>query len=274
MAVSVLTLLTLAACGTESGSGSGSGDGSGSGTGSGTVRTAPPVTDVRWGVDSVTVGGKRSAAPAGAHVEIGAKGRASGSFGCNRFTADVRIDGNALTVAPGATTDMGCEKDIQRFETLMSRTFSGRLTAAAVANRKLTLTTTKGDTIALTSEPPVPLSGTDWTITTLVSGSSASSLPAGTENSARIAFGRDGSVHGTLGCNSFRGKADVSGSAIAFSPLVTTRKMCPDPGMRLERALLAVLDGKRTTYGIGHRTLSLTAQGGKGLAASAPEEKH
>ncbi|MEV7400101.1 META domain-containing protein [Streptomyces sp. NPDC091267] len=264
MAVSVLTLLTLAACGTESGSGSGSGDGSG------TVRSTPPVTGVRWGVDSVTVGGKRSAAPAGAHVEIGTKGRASGSYGCNRFTAEVRIDGDALTVEPGTTTEMGCEKDIQRFETLMSRAFSGRLTAAAT-DKKLTLTTAKGDTIALTSQPPAPLTGTDWRITTLLSGSSVSSLPAGTEKAARIAFGKDGTVHGTLGCNSFRGKAAVNGSAVTFGPLVTTRKMCPDPEMRLERALRQVLDGKRTTYRIDRRTLSLTAQGGKGLGASAAE---
>ncbi|WP_308294566.1 META domain-containing protein [Streptomyces sp. RKAG290] len=118
---------------------------------------------------------------------------------------------------------------------------------------------------------PAPLTGTDWRITTLLSGSSASSLPAGTEKAARIAFGRDGTVHGTLGCNSFRGKAAVNGSAVTFGPLVTTRKMCPDPEMRLERALRQVLDGKHTTYRIDRRTLSLTAQGGKGLGASAAE---
>ncbi|MFF1919090.1 META domain-containing protein [Streptomyces sp. NPDC058221] len=268
MAVSVLTLLTLAACGTESGSGSGDG----------TVRNAPPVTGVRWSVESVIVGGKRSDAPADApadaHVEIDSRGRASGSYGCNRFTADVRIDGDALTFGPGTTTEMGCEKDIQRFEALMSRAFNGRLTAA-VAAKKLTLTTAKGDTVALTSRPAAPLAGTDWRVTTLVSGSSASSVPAGTQGSARIAFGRNGTVHGTLGCNSFRGQAHVSGSTAAFGPLVTTRKMCPDPGMRLESALLEVIDGKRTTYAVDDRTLSLTAQGGggKGLAAVAAAKK-
>ena len=75
MAVSVLALLTLAACGTESGSGSGSGDGSR------TVRTDLPVTDVHWNVDSVTAGGKRTAAPDGAHYTIPTDGRATGNFG-------------------------------------------------------------------------------------------------------------------------------------------------------------------------------------------------
>lgn len=38
--------------------------------------------------------------------------------------------------------------------------------------------------------------------------------------------------------------------------------------MKLERELLAVLDG-RTTYRIDHRTLTLTAANGRGLGASA-----
>lgn len=92
MTVSVLALLTLAACGTESGSGSGSGDGSG------TVRTDLPVTGVHWNVDSVTVGGKRTVAPDGAHVTITPDGRATGNFGCNHFTAPVRVDGDTVTV--------------------------------------------------------------------------------------------------------------------------------------------------------------------------------
>ncbi|WP_328949606.1 META domain-containing protein [Streptomyces sp. NBC_00184] len=287
LAVSLLALLALAACGTESGAGSGQGSGSGHGAGSdasdgsyggggsdgsGTVRSGAPLTGIRWDVESVTAGGKRSVAPAGAHVEFDAKGRASGSYGCNLFTAEARLDGDTLTVEPGTTTEMGCEPDIQQFEALLSQAFSGKLTVAA-KDAGITLTTAEGGTIALTARPPAPLTGTRWRITTLVSGSIASSLPAGTANKAHITLGKDGTVQGVLGCNRFRGTADVSGTAIAFGRLVTTRRMCPDPETRLERALLDVLDGKRTAYGITHHTLSLTAPDGKGLAASAPETK-
>ncbi|MFE9819334.1 META domain-containing protein [Streptomyces sp. NPDC005773] len=276
LAVSLLALLALAACGTEPGPGAGSGHesrtGSGRSGGSGTVRSDAPITGIRWEIESVTVSGKRSAAPAGAHLEMDANGRASGNYGCNRFTAEARLDGDTLTVEPGTTTEMGCAPDTQRFEALLSQAFSGKLTVVAKGDR-LTLTTAKGGTIALTARPPAPLTGTRWRITTLVSGSVASSLPAGTANKAHLTFGKDGTVRGALGCNSFRGTADVSGTTIAFGRLVTTRKMCPDPEMRLERALLDVLDGKRTAYGITHRTLSLTAPDGKGLAASAPEKE-
>lgn len=274
MAVSVLALLTLAACGTESGSGAGSGD-SESGDGSGTVRTELPLTGVHWNVSSLTVGGRKTAAPEGAHVEIGSGGKATGNLGCNRFSADVRVDGTAVTVGRSTTTGMACEKEVQRFETALGGALGGKLEAAVAGSgdaKTLTLTTAEGDSIALTSEPPAPLAGTAWKVTGLVSGSTASSLPAGTEDEARLTFTEDGSVEGSLGCNSFHGKAAVSGSTITFGPLASTRKMCPGPQMKLERALLAALEGK-TAYAIDHRTLSLTAKSGEGLTAAATVAK-
>ncbi|MEU2672903.1 META domain-containing protein [Streptomyces sp. NPDC007164] len=256
-AVGVLALLTLAACGNETSAGDGSGS----------VRTAPRLTGVHWNVDSVTAGGRTTEAPDGAHVVIGPEGGVTGNFGCNRFSAEAGTDGDTITVRRATTTQMGCEKVVQQFETTLSRAFSGELTAA-VTGRTLTLTTRTGDTITLTSEPPAPLTGTTWTVTSLVSGSTASSLPAGMEKRARLTFGRDGSVRGTLGCNTFRGNVTVTGSTATFRRTSTTRMMCPAPRMELERVLLAVLDG-RTTYRIDHRTLSLTAANGEGLAATA-----
>lgn len=276
MAVGVMAVLfplTLAACGTESGSGAGSG--AGTGEGGGTVRTDLPVTDVRWNVQSLTVGGKKSTAPAEAHVTIDSKGKATGNLGCNHYTADVRVEGDTVTLGPGTTTEMACEKEVQDFENALARAFSGTL-KAAVVNKTLTLTTGKGDTITFTSEPArpaAPLTGTTWTVTTLTDGDTATSLPAGTRDKApHLTFGKDGTVEGNLGCNNFHGKATVAGSSITFGPLASTRKMCGEAEMNVERSVLAVLQGK-TTYAIDGQALSLTAENGKGLGASAPEEK-
>ncbi len=141
----------------------------------------------------MTVDGKKSAAPAGAHVEITAKGRAQGNYGCNHFGADVKVDGDTVTVGPAEMTEMACAKDIQGFEDALRAAFSGKL-KAKLADGKLTLTTEKGDSIALTSERPAPLVGTKWTVNSLVSDGTASSLPAGTEKKAYLTFGKDGSV--------------------------------------------------------------------------------
>lgn len=257
--VTALALLALAACGTEPGSGSGDGGGGG------TVTTDLPLTGVHWSVDSVTVDGKKSAAPSGAHVEITKKGRAQGNYGCNHFGADVTVNGDTITVGRGEMTEMACAKDVQGFEDALRAAFHGKL-KAKVADDKLTLTTQKGDSINLTSEPPAPLVGTKWVVDSLLAGGTASSLSAGTE--ANLTFGKDGSVHGSLGCNTFTSTAKVSGAKITFGRLATTRKLCPGPEMNLEREMLKVLDGT-VTYELQHRSLSLTAANGKGLAANA-----
>lgn len=266
MALSLLALLTLAACGSESGSGAGSGDGGG------TVRAGPDVTGVRWKVSSLTVQGQKSTAPADAHIEIDAEGKATGSLGCNRFTADAGLEGDKVTIGPGTTTGMGCAKDVQRFENALGKALHGELRAEVAGEddeRTLTLTTARGDSIALASEPAAPLVGTAWKVTALVSGKTATSLPAGTKGKAHLTFGKDGSVAGNLGCNSFHGKAKVSGSTLTFGRLASTKMMCAGPRMELERALLRVLDG-RTTYTVDHRTLSIDGGNGEGLDASAP----
>ncbi|MFI1394688.1 META domain-containing protein [Streptomyces sp. NPDC020681] len=263
-----LALLALAACGTESGSDSGSGADSG-----GSVATDLPLTGVHWTVDSVTVDGKKSAAPGGAHVEITEKGRAQGNYGCNHFGADVTVDGDTITVGPGEMTEMACAEDVQGFENALRDTFTGKLKAKlADAEKKLTLTTEKGDSITLTSEPAAPLVGTKWTVNSLVTGEVAASLPAGTEKNAHLTFGKDGSVRGNLGCNNFTSTAKISGDTITFGRLATTRRMCAGTAMTLESHLLKVLEGN-VTYKVEHRGLSLTGPNGTGVSATAAPVK-
>ncbi|MEU2434001.1 META domain-containing protein [Streptomyces sp. NPDC007861] len=264
-AAAVTAVLTLTACGTESGSG----PGAGSGSAGGSVGPALPVTGVHWSVDSVTVDGKRTEAPENAHVEIDTKGRASGNYGCNHFGADVSVEGDTITVGQGQMTEIGCPEELAAFEKAMSKAFAGKL-KAKLSDGSLTLTATNGDSIALTEENAAPLVGTEWTVTSLVTGDTAASLPAGTEKKAHFVVGKDGSVRGSLGCNTFTGTATVSESAktITFGRLATTRRMCAGPEMTLERQLTSVLQGT-VAYEVRHRGLSLTADGGRGLAATA-----
>ncbi|MEU0372969.1 META domain-containing protein [Streptomyces sp. NPDC006283] len=263
ISVTALTVLALSACGTQSGAGDG-------GEGGGSVQPDVPVNGVHWSVDSVTVDGSKTEAPAGAHVEIDDKGRAGGNYGCNHFGADVKIDGDTITVGPAEMTEMACDKKVQGFEEALRAAFAGTL-KAKLTDGRLTLTTETGDSIALTSEPPSPLVGTKWTVNSLVSGKSATSLPAGTENKAHLTFGKDGSVSGSLGCNRFTSTAKVSGDSITLGRLASTRKLCQGPEMDLERELVKVLDEGTVKYELKHRSLTLTASNGKGLAAVAAE---
>ncbi|MFF1418268.1 META domain-containing protein [Streptomyces sp. NPDC058280] len=260
-AVTAVALLTLAACGTESGSDAGS---KGSG---GSVRSELPLTDVVWSVDSVSVGGKKTAAPAGASVEIDSKGRASAKTGCNTIGADVTVSGDTVTVGKKESTLIGCPEELEGFEEALSGAFSGKL-KAEVEDKRLTLTTADGDAISLTSEPPAPLAGTEWTVNSLAAGATATSLPKGTEGKAHFTLGKDGSVEGSLGCNTFSSTAKVSGSTVTFGRITSTRKLCPGPEMTVERQVQKVLDGK-VSYELHHRGLTLTAGNGAGLGAVA-----
>lgn len=251
--------LALAACGTERGT---------AGPGAGTLAPDLPVTGVHWSFDSVTVDGRKTQAPAGAHVEIDEGGRAKGNSGCNHFGGAVALDGDTLKVSLGETTEMGCPADLRNFETTLHKAFSGTL-KGKLDGERLTLTAPDGSTtLVLTSEPPAPLNGTTWTVDSLLSGQSAASLPAGSEGKAHFVIDKDGKVRGSLGCNRFSTTAEFSGRTVTFGEITTTRMMCTGPEMELETQLYEVFGGS-ATYELRHRALSMTNAEGKGFGATA-----
>lgn len=117
----------------------------------------------------------------------------------------------------------------------------------------------------------VPLTGTRWNVTSLLTGftgRSSAPVPAGTEGKAHFVLGRDGSVHGSLGCNTFNAEAKQRPGAITFGRLASTRRMCPGPESALEQEVAKVLAGE-VGYDLKHRSLFLTAPNGRGLVATA-----
>ncbi|MBT2439001.1 META domain-containing protein [Streptomyces sp. ISL-36] len=258
-AAALASLLVLAACGTEK---------AGTDPGADTVAPDVPVTGVHWAFDSVTVAGKTTRAPAGAHVEIEKNGRAKGNSGCNHFGAAVAVNGDTLTVSMAETTEMGCPAELQSFESTLWKAFSGTL-KAKLEDDRLTLTAPDGTaTLALSSEPAAPLNGTTWTVDSLLSGDTAASLPQDSEGKAHFVIDKDGKVRGSLGCNRFSTTAKISGRTIDFGEITTTRMMCTGPEMKLETELYEVFGGS-ATYELSHRALTLTTADGKGFGAVA-----
>lgn len=228
-----------------------------------------PAVTGSWAVESLTTGGKTLHAPDSARVDL-THDTASGNYGCNGFTASVVIeDGSALTVTPGASTDMACA-DLD-FETAFAGAFRGRLTIDRGPDR-LTLKAADGSTIAMTSKPPAadaPLTVTEWTVDGTISADTVSSLPAEAAGKARFTLAADGTVAGSLGCNRFRGKATVDGTTLTFGPLTSTRMACEGPVGAVERALTELFGSGPLTWRIQERTLTLTAADANGLTAQA-----
>jgi hypothetical protein len=81
---------------------------------------------------------------------------------------------------------------------------------------------------------PADLVGPRWSLVFAPTGAAV--------GEAWIEFAADGAVHGKLGCNRFRGSAEVAGEEMRTSPLATTKMLCPEPGVaRQEQAIVAVL---------------------------------
>ncbi|MEU8622027.1 META domain-containing protein [Streptomyces sp. NPDC048623] len=255
--------LLLSACGT--GQGAGPGGGAGAGT------PDLPVAGTHWTIAAVTVDGTRSVAPSGAGLEFKRNGQVGGNSGCNGFTADVAVKGDTLTVSLGPITLIGCPADRERFERALLKAFTGEL-RGKLQDRGLTLSSVDGrNTLELTAEADAPLVGTAWTVDALLDGGpegTASSLPAGSEGKARLTFGKDGRLTGTLGCNRVTAPATITAKTITLGAIGTTRMRCTGPEMALETALYERLDGP-LTYRLTHRTLIVTDVDGGGFSATA-----
>lgn len=240
-----------------------------------------PLTGTHWTLDALTVegAGKTAPTPRRAYVEFKPDGTATGNAGCNRFTAKAAITGDTVTVSEVTRTEMACDKAVQDFEDAFLKAFTGKLqaklgdrdgaAATDIGLGRLTLTTSGGDTLALSESPPAPLKGTKWSVETLLDGKTASSLPAGVKGRPHLTIAPDGSATGNLGCNNFTATVKAEGDKLTFDALAVTRRMCTTLQNGLEQKLYGTLGSGPVTYRIEDRRLTVTAQDGSGFGALA-----
>ncbi|MGL4648886.1 MAG: META domain-containing protein, partial [Caldilineaceae bacterium] len=100
---------------------------------------------------------------------------------------------------------------------------------------------------------------TDWTLVAMDEAMGVAYDPA--QGAVTMHFNEDGSVSGNAGCNNFNGGFTDDGATITFTPLATTRMLCPEAQMGVENAMLAVLDGS-VQYSIEGSTLTMTSTSG------------
>ena len=194
--------------------------------------------------------------------------RLGASAGCNQMGGPAEIADGRLVVDSLSRTEMGCDPPRHTQDEWLADFLTSR---PAWRLEGPTLTLRGGETeIRLedreTADPDRPLQGTRWVVDTIIEGDSASSVPAGVE--AHLVFDGGGRVGGSTGCNEVGADAAVNGDTITFSDVVTTDMACDPDRTRLERAVLAVLDGE-VPYEIEADVLRLTHPRGKGLGLRA-----
>jgi heat shock protein HslJ len=192
--------------------------------------------------------------------------RLAAHAGCNTMTGSYGVDAGTLAWSDTpAATMMACEDDLMAQDTWVAEVLTAGL-AAQLGDGVLILSG-DGVLIELEEETDASLTGTTWTLDTLVSNEAASGLPAEVEPPT-LEIADDGTVTLFSGCNTGGGAATIGEDTLELEPLRLTMMACEGEAGRVEAAVLAVLDGT-VEFAIDGPVLSLTKDG-NGLRFRAP----
>ncbi|MFT3662211.1 MAG: META domain-containing protein [Gordonia sp. (in: high G+C Gram-positive bacteria)] len=204
----------------------------------------------------VSTAASNAGIPGGGPLEVTfSPGRISATAGCNRHNGTVAFDGDVLTAGPLAATMMACPGARGAADGWLSSFFEAPVTWSSSGDR-LTLSR-DGRTVELAERVNTALTGTEWTVESLVRASGIESSVVLERVTPRLRIGGDGRVTGFTGCNDLTGTAKVTGDRIEFTSVSATEKTCDDEVNRIEKTVLDTLRGA-ATYRIDGRTLALT----------------
>jgi heat shock protein HslJ len=203
-------------------------------------------------------------------------GRLTASAGCNTLLGDLTITDDALEIAGVGITEMGCDQPLHDQDMWLAAFFDSS-PAWTLDGDELTLSSGGTEIVLLDREvadPDRPLEGTRWVADTLFSGSgpdgAASSMMAGTEGSAWLEIGTDGTFTASSGCREFRGSAVVNDGSVTFSDTVQTDQACAPEFEEVDETVATVLDGE-VDFEITAGRLTLSHPDGVGLGFQADE---
>ena len=214
----------------------------------------------------VAVGGAPKQLVAGTRIRLEFRQDTLGAAaGCNTFGATFHIDGAILRISGGATTEMGCDQPRHDQDEWLFGLLGSSPTLALAGDQ---LTVTAGTTLITlldrrTAQPDLPLTGRTWTLESIISGATASSIPAGV--TATLEFGADSMITVASGCNTGAGRytiepgADASTGSLTVSDLAMTKKACPDAAGSVEASVLGLLRAGTITFEIEASQLRLRA---------------
>jgi heat shock protein HslJ len=192
-------------------------------------------------------------------------GKVSGSAGCNRYSGTYTVSGNSLQLSsPMASTMMACEQALMDQESAYFKAL-GEVKTFSISGDQLTLTDDNKKSLLVYEAQSQDLAGTSWEVIGYNNGKQAvTSVLAGTTLTAE--FGKDGSLTGNSGCNTYNGTYTVTGDQIEIGPLATTRMACPQEIMDQETLYLAALQ-TAATYRVEGSGMELRTKDGA-LAAN------
>lgn len=188
-------------------------------------------------------------------------GRVSGSTGCNRYMGTCALDGRSMRLTGIASTLRACPPPHSTVEAAFLSALD-RISGYDLAAGRLDLLSSSGAVLLrFAPRPAAPLVGTTWSAIGVNNGrGGVTSLVAGSAISATFAAG--GRVSGETGCNAFHGPYALDGPRLRIGPLATTRRACPDEGLREQEGWLLGALGRVATFSVDGDELELRAEDG------------
>ena len=175
--------------------------------------------------------------------------------GCNSMGSPFSVDGATLVVDAISSTEMGCDAALMAQDQLLAELL-GSKPILRLDGDVLVMETPERSITFLDREvadPDRPLEQTSWTLTGVLEGDTASSVPAGAVATLSIS---DGTALVNTGCNTGSAPVTVEGDTLVFGPLALTKKACEPALMELESVVASVLSGT-ATFTIEAATLTL-----------------
>lgn len=203
------------------------------------------VVDTAWLLD--TLAGQAPVVGSEVTAQFGVDGSLTGSGGCNRYRGTFVVSDGTIRVEDAlAATMMACSEDVMTQESAFFAALQSARSYSIVGGR-LTLADEAGKTLATFSAQSRELAASSWQVVALNNGQQAVvNVLDGT--TLTIAFGEDGTVTGSSGCNSFRGPYTSAAGVVKLGPLASTMMACLDPEgvMDQEAQLVAALESAAT----------------------------
>lgn len=227
--------------------------------------SAPQLAGREFLSVGVTDGGAAKPLVAGTRIRLDFQAESVGaSAGCNSMGGAYRIESGVLIVDSIFMTEMACDEARMAQDEWLSKLLGSKPSIRIVGDE---LTLQSGSIVVRLLdrkivEPDAALTGPTWTVQSIITGDSVSSIPGGVV--ATLVFKADGTVTVAPGCNDGTARWVAVGGGIKITELGLTKKACPGPAGELETAVIAVLGAETLAASIKSNVLTLQA-GQRGL---------
>jgi heat shock protein HslJ len=194
-------------------------------------------------------------------------GTITGLSGCNRYSGSYTVDDNRLALGPIRTTLRSCGPVADAVEADFLDRLQ-RVGAFGVDGECLVLVGDDDTELLVFDAMRATLEGS-WEIIgyLMVSGAGFSSTVV--DSTPTAVFTADGSVSGTTGCNTFRGRYTTDEFNVTIGPLLATRMECPPDRAEQEAGILKALEAA-TTFALTPGTATLLNASGQLVISLAP----